>query len=123
VADELRSIFCASSPEKAGKFFQECKGRWEPEVPSAVAGLEGSLESCLTFFHFPVEHWVSLGTTTIIGRLNKEFRRRTKRMETVSGERSCYQPLAFISLTMELHWRANPVGKVRLNLPFFTKFT
>jgi hypothetical protein len=24
---------------------------------------------------------------------------------------------------MELHWRANPVGKVRLNLPFFKKFT
>ena len=40
-------------------------------------------------------------------------------METVTGEHACYQLLAFISLKMELHWRSNPVGKVRNNLPFF----
>jgi putative transposase len=96
VADDLRSIFYAPSPEKAGKFFQESKGPWEPEVPSAVACLERSLESCLTFFHFPVEHWVSLRTTNIIERLNKEFKRRTKPMEIVAGEVSCYKLLAFI---------------------------
>jgi putative transposase len=123
VADELRSIFYASSPAKALGFFQEFKGRWEKEVPSAVSCLERSLESCLSFFHFPAEHWVSLRTTNIVERLNKEFKRRTKPMEIVAGEISCYKLLAFISLKMELHWRANPVGKVRLNLPFFRKFT
>lgn len=123
VADDLRSIFYASSKEKALDFFGEFKQRWEPQVPSAVASLERSLESCLTFFRFPVEHWVSLRTTNMIERLNKEFKRRTKTMEIVAGEQSCYKLLAFISLKMELHWRANPVGKVRLNLPFFKKFT
>jgi hypothetical protein len=44
-------------------------------------------------------------------------------MEIVAGEVSCYKLLAFISLKMSLPWRANPAGKVRLNLPFFTKFT
>jgi putative transposase len=123
VADDLMSIFYASSREKSVEFFQEFKGRWEKEVPSAVACLERSLESCLTFFNFPVEHWVSLRTTNIIERLNKEFKRRTKPMEIVAGELSCYKLLAFIFLKMELHWKANPVGKVRLNLPFFKKFT
>lgn len=123
VADDLRSIFYASSKAKALEFFQSFKDCWEKEVPSAVACLERSLASCLTFFHFPVEHWVSLRTTNIIERLNKEFKRRTKPMEIVAGELSCYRLLAFISLKMELHWRANPVGKVRLNLPFFKKFT
>ena len=123
VADDLRSIFYASSKAKAREFFQSFKERWEKEVPSAVACLERSLASCLTFFHFPVEHWVSLRTTNIIERLNKEFKRRTKPMEIVAGEFSCYRLLAFISLKMELHWRANPVGKVRLNLPFFKNFT
>jgi putative transposase len=123
VADDLRSIFYASSPVKAREFYQEFKRRWEPQVPSAVACLERSLESCLTFFRFPSEHWVSLRTTNIIERLNKEFKRRTKPMKIVAGELSCYKLLAFISLKMELHWRANPVGKVRLNLPFFKKFT
>jgi putative transposase len=123
VADDLRSIFYASSKAKALVFFQSFKERWEKEAPSAVACLERSLASCLTFFHFPVEHWVSLRTTNIIERLNKEFKRRTKPMEIVAGEFSCYRLLAFISLKMELHWRTNPVGKVRLNLPFFKNFT
>jgi putative transposase len=121
VADELRSIFYASSKGKALGFFQDFKGRWEKEVPSAVACLERSLASCLTFFHFPVEHWISLRTTNIVERLHKEFKRRTKPMEIVAGEVSCYKLLAFISLKMELHWRANPVGKIRLNLPFLQK--
>ena len=40
-------------------------------------------------------------------------------MEIVAGEIACYRILAYISLKMELHWRANPIGKVRKNLPFF----
>lgn len=123
VADDLRSIFYASSKDKALELFGEMKKVWDLAVPSAVACLERSLASCLTFFHFPMEHWVSLRTTNIIERLNKEFKRRTKPMEIVAGESSCYKLLAFISLKMELHWRANPVGKIRLNLPFFKNLT
>ncbi len=40
-------------------------------------------------------------------------------MEILAGEEACYRMPAFISLKMELHWRSNPVGKVRKNLPFF----
>jgi len=65
------------------------------------------------------EEWISLRTTNIIERLNKEFRRRTKVMEIVAGEIACYRILAYISLKMEMHWRSSPVGKVRKNLPFF----
>lgn len=123
VADDLRSIFYASSKAKALQFFQTFRERWEKDLPSALACLERSLESCLTFFHFPQQEWISLRTTNIIERLNKEFKRRTRPMEIVAGELSCYRLLAFISLRMELHWRANPVGKVRPNLPFFKEFT
>jgi putative transposase len=75
------------------------------------------------FFNFPEEEWISLRTTNIIERLHKEFKRRTKPMEIVAGEAACYRLLAFISLKMELHWRSNPVGSVRKNLPFFKNFT
>jgi hypothetical protein len=67
---------------------------------------------------FPEEESISLRTTNIIERLNKEFRRRTKPMEIVAGEQSCYTLPAFIALKMELHWRSNPLGKVAKNLPF-----
>jgi len=121
VADEMRSIFYASSKEKAMEFFDIFKERWQRDLPSAVKCLENSLEACLTFFVCPEEEWISLRTTNIIERLNKEFKRRTKPMEIVAGENACYSLLAFICLKMELHWKSNPIGKVRNNLPFFQK--
>jgi len=117
VADGMRSIFYASSHSKARELFAQFKSDWEKTLPTAVKCLENSLDACLTFFNFPEEEWISLRTTNIIERLNKEFRRRTRPMEILAGERSCYTLLAFIALKMELHWRSNPLGKVRKNLP------
>ena len=117
VADDIRSIFYASSREKAMEFSTQFTERWQKDVPSAVKCLKNSLGSCLTFFDFPEEEWISLRTTNVIERLNKEFKRRTKPMEIVAGENACYTLLAFISIKMEMHWRSNPVGKVRYNLP------
>ncbi len=119
VADDIRSIFYASSKDKALGFFEAFKTNWEKSYPSAVRTMERSLDSCLTFFDFPEDEWISLRSTNIIERLNKEFKRRTKSMEIVAGENACYRLLAFISLKMELAWRSNPVGKVNANLPFF----
>jgi putative transposase len=121
VADEMRSIFYASSEKKAWEFFKSFQRRWHKELPSAVKCLERSIDSCLTFFNFPEEEWISLRTTNIIERLNKEFKRRTKPMEIVAGESACYTLLAFICVKMELHWRSNRIGKVRYNLPILKK--
>ena len=123
VADDMRSIFYATSKAKALEFFETFRQRWEKDLPSAVKCLEQSLDSCLTFFSFPEEEWLSLRTTNIIERLNKEFRRRTKTMEIVAGENACYRLLAFISLKMELSWRANRVGKIKPGLPSLKKIT
>jgi putative transposase len=121
IADEIRSIFYASSREKALEFFDQFKTRWEKDLPSAVKSLEASLDSCLTYLEFPEEEWICLRTTNVIERLNKEFKRRTKPMEILAGERSCYTLLAFVCLKMELKWRSKPIGKVPNNLPFLRK--
>ena len=123
VADDLRSIFYASSKGKADEFYRSFYEKWNKEIPSAVKSLTHSIDACLTFFKFPEEEWISLRTTNIIERLNKEFRRRTKSMEIVAGEDACYRLLAFISLKMELTWRSNPIGKVRPNLPLYQIYT
>src|SRR4030042_4125941 len=119
VADDLRSVFYASSKSKALEFSTQFKERWQNQIPSAVQCLGNSIDACLTFMAFPEEEWISLRTTNIIERLTKEFRRRTKSMEVVAGETSCYTLLAFICLKRETHWRSNPIGKVADNLPFF----
>jgi len=66
VADDLRSIFYASSKDKALDFYKEFVKKWEDPLPSAVSCLEKSISSCLTFFSFPEEEWISLRTTNII---------------------------------------------------------
>jgi len=121
VADDMRSIFYASSKERALKFYEQFKMKWQKDLPSAVKCLGNSINSCLTFFMCPDEEWISLRTTNIIERLNKEYKRRTKPMEIVAGENACYTLLAFVSLKMEIHWKTNPIGKVHKNLPFFKK--
>ncbi len=121
VADGMRSIFYASSKEKAKEFFAQFKEHWEKEVPSAVKCLENSLDACLTFFKFPAEEWQALRMTNVIERFNKEFKRSTKTWEIVAGENACYRLLTFISLKMELYWKKNPIEKAAHNLPIFQK--
>ena len=67
----------------------------------------------------------SLRTTNTIERLNEEFKRRTRPIESVAGEHACSMLLAFVFIKMKLHWKSNPVGKVPKNLAFFKdhKFT
>lgn len=118
VADEVRSIFYACSKTKAMEFFEAFKANRGKDVPSAVKCLENSLNSCLTYLQFPREEWICLRTTNVIERVNKEFKRRTKPMEILAGECSCYTLLTFVCLKMELNWRSKPIGKVHGNLPF-----
>jgi len=43
------TMFYVSSKTKALEFFEQFKGIWEKEIPSAGKCLENSLESCLTY--------------------------------------------------------------------------
>ena len=78
--------FMRPQKKKAMAFFDQFKARWEKDLPSAVKCLEKSLNNCLTYLNFPEEEWISLRTTNIIERLNKEFKRRTKPMEILAGK-------------------------------------
>ncbi len=122
VADGMRSVFYASSKKKSHEFFEEFKKKYEKTLPSAVKCFESSISSTLTFFDFPNEEWLSLRTTNPIERVNKEFKRRTKSMEIVAGEQSCYNLLAVICLKFEAYWKNYPLtqGKHLLGLYEFT---
>lgn len=122
VADSLRDIFYAGTKEKAVENFQLFVTKYEHSQPSAVATLSRSIEQCLTFYSFPKEEWISLRTTNVIERVNKEFKRRTKPMEILAGEKSTYQLLSFIALKMELGWRTMPIFR-KPTLPTISKFT
>jgi len=118
VADDLRSIFYASSKKKAEGFYKVFETKWAKEVPSAFKSLETNIENALTFMSFPEAEWLALRTTNPIERLNKEFKRRTKTMEIVAGEKSCYSLLAVVSIRMEAYWKKHPIT-FQKRLPWF----
>ena len=118
VADDLRSIFYASSKKKADAFYSEFEKKWAKEIPSAFKSLETNIENALTFMSFPAEEWLALRTTNPIERLNKEFKRRTKTMEIVAGEKSCYSLLAVVSIRMEAYWKKHPIA-FQKKIPWF----
>jgi putative transposase len=118
VADDLRSIFYASSKKKADVFYKEFEKKWAKEIPSAFKSLESNIENALTFMSFPNDEWLALRTTNPIERLNKEFKRRTKTMEIVAGEKSCYSLLAVVSIRMEAYWKKHPIA-FQKKIPWF----
>lgn len=119
VADEVRSVFYASTKPKALDFFRKMKDKWSKEIPSAIKCLESSINETLAYLNFPKEEWKSLRTTNPIERLNKEFKRRTKSMEIVASERSCYNLLAVICLRMEQRWKSYPIS-LKGSLPWLS---
>ena len=108
---DLRSVFHASSTKRALDLFDEFKRKWEKDIHFTVNTLEYLIEPCLTYFEFPEEERISLRTTNIIKRLNREFRRATKPMGLTDDETGFYRVLYFISLQMELKWRSDRCGK------------
>ena len=107
----MRSIFYASSKRKATEFFTELKQRWEKNLPSAVKGLSNSIDACLTFFNCPEEEWISLPTSNIIERLNKEFKRRTKPMEYSSRGKGLLHASGFYLLKDGTAFEVKPYRK------------
>ena len=122
VADSLRDIFYASSRPKAIDAFDKFCTKYETLIPSAVKCLKNVIDECLTFYSFPEEEWLSIRTTNVIERVNKEFKRRTKPMEILAGENSAYRLLCFVALKLELGWRSVPINK-KLALPSLKLFT
>lgn len=122
VADSLRDIFYAGTRDKAKEAFQMFYADYNDVLPSATKSLANVIDECLTFFSFPQEYWLALRTSNCIERVNKEFKRRTKPMEVLAGEKSTYRLLCFIAAKMEMGWKCMPVSRAP-TLPSIKEFT
>jgi putative transposase len=62
----------------------------------------------LVHYEFPRDHWDALRTTNPIERVNKEFKRRSKPMETI-GPDGLKTLLAFTALRLEFGWMQSSI--------------
>jgi transposase-like protein len=85
------------------------------DAERAVRCLEKDLDSLLTFFKFDRSLWVALRTTNAIETINRQFKRRTRGMDTM-GESTLESVLAFTALKIEFGW-----GLHRIDSKLYTK--
>src|SRR5690606_37819592 len=91
------------------RFFRVFQRERQKDPLSAVKCLENEPELCLANLPFPRKEWICLQTTKAIERINKEFQRKTKHMEIITGECFCYTLSIFVCLQMELRWKSKTI--------------
>ncbi len=104
--------YAAGEPE-AREAFAILAKRWSPLAGDAVTCLERDIDALLAHYAFPKEHWDALRSTNPIERVNKEFKRRSKAMETVSAD-GLKALLAFTALRLEFGWSLTPIHDRRM---------
>jgi putative transposase len=103
----------AADGAAASAAFVALKAQWSGTCADAVECMEKDLEALLVHYTFPKEHWDALRTTNPIERINKEFKRRSKAMETI-GPDGLKVLLAFTALRLEFGWATNPISSKKL---------
>jgi len=112
MADVKRVIY-ATSKREALEEFGVWKRRYQNLAPKAVVCHKIDLVETLQFFDFPYRMWVSLRTTNIIERVFREFRRRTKVMDTFPTEESCIRIMFSLIQMINDDWKSKPMKNFR----------
>lgn len=111
--ESWNAIAYATDGDAARTAFGALKSRWAATCADAVDCLERDLEALLAHYAFPKAHWDALRTTNPIERVNKEFKRRSKAMETI-GPEGLKVLLAFTALRLEYGWATTPITSNKL---------
>lgn len=101
-------VMYADGEASAREAFAQLKLVMATDAQRAVQCLEKDLDSLVCHYTFEKRFWQALKTTNAIERVNKEFKRRTKTMETL-GENTLATVVAFTALKLELGWRHHAI--------------
>ena len=103
-----QKVMYANGREDALTAFNELKLAMGNDGRLAVSCLEKDLESLLSHYSFKKPLWHALKTTNSVERINKEFKRRSKSMDSL-GEMRLRTLLAFTAMRFELGWQRRAV--------------
>jgi putative transposase len=107
-------VMYAASENAAREAFDELKKLMATDADRAVRCLEKDLESLLVHYRFEKKLWRALKTTNPIERVNREFKRRTKSMDSL-GEKTLETLLGFTAMRLEYNWQLRPVDSPHLD--------
>jgi len=103
----------AESGETARAAFKAMKERWKGIADDAITCFERDIEALLAHYSFPREHWEAIRTTNPIERVNKEFKRRSKAMDSMGAD-GLKALLAFTAMRLEFGWSTTAITSNKL---------
>lgn len=105
---ELKAIFYQESRAQADQALAAFCAKYEKHYPTAVACLCRDSDACLTFYHFPKQHWKTIRTNNLCERLFEEVKKRYHKMNAAfRTENSCL--LMFFAVIRSLKFRRIPM--------------
>ena len=104
----LKKVMYAQGATDALERFKDLKTAMNNDCARAVNCLEKDLESLLAHYKFNKKLWRALKTTNSVERINKEFKRRSKSMDSL-GEVTLNALVAFTALRIEMGWKNRSV--------------
>lgn len=104
LADDLRGIFAAATPEQAQASAHAAAERWHDTHPAVARRLAEELEDALMCLAFPAEHRVRIRTTNGLERLNQELKRRTRVVRIFPNRASLLRLVTALALEQSEEW-------------------
>lgn len=83
--DDLKTIYRALDHDLAMAAFDTVKAKWGKKYPKEIKSWEDQLPTLLTFYKFPALIKEAIYTSNPIERMNKEFRKRLKPMNSLTN--------------------------------------
>lgn len=85
VINDLKTIYNAPDHDMALAAFDSVKAKWSKLYPKEMKSWEDQLSTLLTFYKYPVAFKNAIYTSNAIERMNKEFRKRLKAMNSLTN--------------------------------------
>jgi len=83
--NDLKTIYNALDHELALAAFDSVKAKWGKPYPKEIQSWENQLSTLLTFYKYPAMIKEAIYTSNPIERMNKEFRKRLKPMNSLTN--------------------------------------
>lgn len=104
VAADIRGIFNAANRTEADRLLKITTEKYKATAPQLSKWMEDSIVEGLTVFAFPDEYRKHIRTNNIAERVNKEIKRRTRKVGIFPNEDSCLRLSTAIIMEISEEW-------------------
>ena len=104
VAADIRSIFNAANRQEADRLLSININKYREIAPQLSEWMEGNIPEGLVVFAFPAEHSKHIRTNNVSEHLNKEIKRRTRKVAIFPNEASCLRLVTAVVMEISEAW-------------------